>query len=311
MAEFLVTVLFLAVVPAVLWACPKTRRMTGSWLTALKTAPVGCLTAFLLSTLAWAGVLLLGDRLGLFHLRRGMNIGIQLLIAVFCLAVGIWTLVFLSRLIWRRYRAVGKRSFLPHTVIFVFLGCAAAAISLICSLVEYSMDMCNYHGSWRQYRLPAEKGAGLAFEERQIHPFLAEYEYRIRFSRNGEPAYRPLMVNTGGRTRINLYRLRDGRLLFSDKDGDYIVEAGTGEVLYLFRSKGELYAVSFPAAPFNSWGWGEENGRMIFRHNGKKTEAFPIDGVLKGKTYYGCITDDFYAASEHPELKIDEWRKFR
>ncbi len=44
----IIVLLWLAVLPAILWAIPKTRRMTGSWITALKTVPLGCLTIWLL-----------------------------------------------------------------------------------------------------------------------------------------------------------------------------------------------------------------------------------------------------------------------
>ena len=216
-------------------------------------------------------------------------------------------IVFLARLIWRKYHAEGKRSWLPFLFLFVILGGSTFTLSLVIPLIRYSRNMNGYHGEWTAFVLPQEGDVKLAFEQRSIHPFLAEYDYRICFRQNGGTEYYNLKTNTGGRTLFNIYRLQDGRLYFVDKDCDYIVDVAKREVLYVFKYQRKLYAVPYPREKFNSWGWSMESGKMMFRHGTRQTEAVPLTDELKAKSYYGCISNDFYSAEEKTEQQIDRF----
>ena len=46
------SILVWLVIPAVLWAIPRTRRMTGNWIVALKSVPVGCAAVTVVMALA-------------------------------------------------------------------------------------------------------------------------------------------------------------------------------------------------------------------------------------------------------------------
>ena len=100
--------------------------------------------------------------------------------------------------------------------------------------------------------------------------------------------------------------MKDGRLLFSDKDGDYIVDPNLPEVWYLHETDGRKYAVPFPHERLRSWSWEMEDGTMMFRYNyGCAIPAIPLTDELEGKVYYGCITNDFYleAGKQAPSLE--------
>ena len=45
----------------------------------------------------------------------------------------------------------------------------------------------------------------LTFMQKSVHPFLAEYEYKVRFGIGTNAAERWLPLNCGGRTLINAY----------------------------------------------------------------------------------------------------------
>jgi len=62
-----------------------------------------------------------------------------------------------------------------------------------------------------------------------------------------------LFCNPGGRTLFNLYRLKDGRLLFRDKDWDYLVDVSKQQVFWLKSAEGKLYTAQIPNEEVTSW----------------------------------------------------------
>lgn len=306
MWDDIIIYVLLGAAPALLWSFPKTRRMTGSWMTALKTVPTGCLVMILLPTIIGIIINFINDRWKLFP-YHGTTIGfLSTAVGLLSIAVGIWLIIYLAGLIWRKYEAVGKRSRLPFVFLFVVqvIGCWVLSVAL--PIVQYMIQKENYHKSWRAYPVPVEGNTKIAFEQCSIHPFLAEYKYRLRFDRDGKTTYCNLVINTGGKTYFNVYRLRDGRFYLVDKGGDYIVDPAKAEVQYVFRDNGKLYAAPYSQGEFNCWGHGTENGKMFFDLDKQKYEAYLLSDELDGKTYYGCITYDFYPAAEKPESPIDE-----
>lgn len=310
MFEEIIICVSLAIVPVLLWAIPKTRRMTGTWLTALKTVPLGCLTAFLIPTLLYGIVRFINNWREPFPVRNLGHIQLYYLLGIVAIAlvVGILLTVYLVRFIWHRYHVEGKRSMLPFLLIVFLLVMSTIVLSVAIPIVQYHNDMSNYRRGWIAFVLPTENDVKIAFEQHPIHPFLAEYNYRLHFKHNGKTEYRDLQTNTGGRTFFNIYRLQDGRLYFVDKDNEYIVDTAKQEILYIIRDQAKLYVVPYPQIKFSSWGWRMESGRMLFHHDDQKTEAHPVSVNLSEKTYYGCITNDFYSAAERAEEPIERRR---
>jgi len=309
MLDDIIIYVLLGAAPALLWSFPKTRRMTGAWITALKTVPVGCLAMILLPVIIGAIIDFANHRWKLFPAHGTMFGFLLIAVTLLSTAVGVWLIIYLAGFIWRKYEAVGKRSWLPFVFIFVVLSVGSGILSVALPIVQYTIQKENYQKSWSSISLPVTGNAEIAFEQCSIHPFLAEYKYRLRFKNNGKTEYRNLMINTGGKTYFNVYHLRDGRLYLTDKDGDYIVDPAKAEVQYLFRKDGKLYAAPYSQGKFNSWGPDTENSKVFLRLDKQKYEAYLLSDELDGKTYYGCITYDFYPAAEKPESPIDKrWK---
>ena len=304
----ILTALWLALVPAVLWAVPRTRRMTGDWMTALRNVPPGCLVTFFLPVLAYFCLDFLGNEKELFVLRRVWH---PFWSGVFSILAGLGLIAFLNRVSHSRHPPERKTSFLPYVAVYVFYAVTAIVLSNLISFAVMMRNVSGFRGNWRTSLLPPENGVRVAFQQAAIHPFLAEYDYRLRFRSGSSEEYRALQTNTGGRTHFNLYRLKDGRLLFSDKDHDYLVDVPSRKIEYLFQHGGKLYTVPYPNCRFYSCGRSESGGVVEFTFDGKTVKAFPVDpALLEGKTYYGCLTDDFYPASEKAETPVEKRNPF-
>ncbi len=308
MLDNILTALWLALAPAVLWAVPRTRRMTGDWMTALRNVPPGCLVTFLLPVLAYFCLDFLGNEKELFILRRVWH---PFWIGVFSILAGLGLIAFLNRVSHSRHPPERKTSFLPYVAVYVFYAVTAIVLSTLISFAVMMRNSSGFRGNWRTSLLPPENGVRVAFQQAAIHPFLAEYDYRLRFRSGSSEEYHALQTNTGGRTHFNLYRLKDGRLLFSDKDHDYLVDVPSRKIDYLFRQGGKLYTVPYPNCRFYSCGRSESGGVVEFTFDGKTVKASPVDpALLEGKTYYGCLTDDFYSASEKGETPVEKRNPF-
>lgn len=312
MLETIVIFIWLAALPILLWSIPKTRRSSRDVVLTLKTVPLGCLTALFVPTLLYSAIKFLNNICGFFskqYMRTQLSLHFGLGILGFVL--GIAVIVLLVKLLRKKDKQKNDFLWLPYPALFLFFAISTLMISVIMPLLEHGITG-DYCGDWRTCSLPDESEVNVAFEERVIHPFLAEYDYRLRFRRNGKDEYRNLRMNTGGRTCFNIYRLQDGRLYFVDKDAGYIVNQKNNEVLYVFEAEGKQYAARYPrdsSDNFDSYGWTKnESGKVMF--DGKeKVEAFQVKDELDGKIYYGCITDDFYPAPEKPEQTIDKQGK--
>ena len=308
MLDNILTALWLALAPAVLWAVPRTRRMTGDWMTALRNVPPGCLVTFLLPVLAYFCLDFLGNEKELFILRRVWH---PFWIGVFSILAGLGLIAFLNRVSHSRHPPERKTSFLPYVAVYVFYAVTAIVLSTLISFAVMMRNPSGFRGNWRTSLLPPENGVRVAFQQAAIHPFLAEYDYRLRFRCGSSEEYRVLQTNTGGRTHFNLYRLKDGRLLFSDKDHDYLVDVPSRKIEYIFQHGGKLYTVPYPNCRFYSCGRSESGGVVEFTFDGKTVKASPVDpALLEGKTYYGCLTDDFYSASEKGETPVEKRNPF-
>ena len=303
----LVFFLILMIVPAVLWIVPGTRRKNGAWMIALKTVPLGL---YVFNSAVW-GMLFSAVRRLPFD-RSGEYLMIPLWLQI-CLPLLAAFLVIIPAGLFIRRKFGAEKEYDPVLSILLFFlllppvmvidSVLAIGVSIAC----YSRDPAGYRGEWDSTPLPPEGDTRITFDSQSIHPFLAEYNYRISFSRGKSVVFRQLLfVNCGGRTHFNLYRLKDGRLFFQDKDWDYLVDVPEQKVYMLGSFEGKVYAAPVPNEEIHSWGGPErqQDGKITFSLNLKKIPAEDVSGILDGMVYYGCIRWKFHPAAEMPEEPI-------
>lgn len=301
LADIIFTVLLL-ILPTVLWLVPKTRRNNGNWLIALKTVPLGIL-AF-----EWSGeplAMIARDISERQEQDFEFSLWIRLAVA---LTAAFLVIIPGGLFIKRRFGTEKKYSPGPSVLLFVLAFPAACILSAMLSFACDFMEN-DYKGEWRNMWLPREGNTGIAFQEQPIHPILAEYNYRLRFSRDGGQSYQFLLTNTGGRTKFNVYRLKDGRLLFRDKGWDYLVDVQGPEcrVFRLEPFEDKLYAARIPNVKIDMWsGPMREDDGIVMLMADQTVPAEDVTGILDGMTYYGCIEDHFYPAGQKPEEKISK-----
>ncbi len=78
-----------------------------------------------------------------------------------------------------------------------------------------------------------DKSYRIVFFRRHIHPFLAEYDRKIRCEIDNNVIVKPLPTNTGGRTKINIYYYAAANGLgpfirLRDQYGNYRFDLGNG-----------------------------------------------------------------------------------
>ena len=301
LADILFTILML-IPPAILWIMPKTRRNNGNWLIARKTVPLGIIALYWSDELLSAIARMISERQ-----ERDIEISIWIPIVISLIAAFL-VIIPGGLFIRRKFGTEKKYNPGPSILLFFLLLLPAFIVSMIlsfaCSLFEP-----DHKGEWRTAWLPKEGNTGIAFQEQPIHPVLAEYNYRIRFSRDGAKTYRYLLTNTGGRTLFNLYRLKDGRLMFRDKDWDYLVDVQGPEcrvfLLELFEDR--LYAAQVPNMEIDTWsGPFRKNDEIVMEMGDQTVPAEDVTGIFDGMTYYGCIEDRFYPTDQKPEQQISK-----
>ena len=290
--------LFLVALPAIIaWAVPPLRKRNGNFLIALKTVPVGFFALYLTDKFISGCYRWLCEykfeNIPDFHFA--IRFGIPFLFALLAITVSGW-------IIHKKFRVESRYNPLPSLLLFFPYWLMVAILSFMISMAMLFSTTGEYRSEWRSNYLPQENGVRIAFEDQSIHRMLAEYNYRLRFIRNGQTSYQLLFTNFGGRTHFNLYRLKDGRLLFQDKDWDYIVDVNNVKVYRLESTGGKQYIAPVPNEEINSWGDPEKRDGKIVMSMGKHyVPAEEVSGILDGMVYYGCIKDRFYPASEKPE----------
>ena len=297
--------LFFVILPAIIaWAVPQLRKQNGNFLIALKTVPLGVFALFLADKLVTGFYRWLCEynfeNIPRFH--SGIRVGVPIGIALLAIAVSGW-------MIHKKFRVEVRYNPLFSLLLFFPYLLAVSILGFMISMAMLFSTNGGYQGEWRSVYLPKENSVRFVFEQRSIHPMLAEYNYRLRFIKNGQTSYQQLFTNCGGRTHFNLYCLKDGRLLFRDKDWDYIVDVENVKV-YRLESRGvKQYIAPVPNEEINSWGGPEDwNGKIVMPMGRHNVPAEEVSGILNGMVYYGCIKDRFYPASEKPEEKIQKMR---
>ena len=301
--ENLILIALLLVMSAIWWIIPGTRSKNGKWLIALKTFPLGLLV-LILSSEAIRLLIYCFSELSRSNITCPGWIG-NLVPLISALAAVIGSGIFIQRH-WGT--EVGYNPW-PSLGMFFLTLIPLAICSFLLSMAIYLMTDGGYRGAWRTLWLDLGNREKIAFESQSIHPFLAEYNYRLRFIQEGKTIRRRLFVNTGGRIHFNIYMLEDGCFLFREKDYDYLVDTGRNRVSRIAVAGGKLYAAIIPDEEINFWGGPYSNGQGFFMDfNEHRVPAEEVTGLLDAMKYCGCITDKFYTASEKPETPIDFMR---
>lgn len=301
MLDDLIFTILMLILPAILWIVPKTRRNNGNWLIAWKTVPLGFIA------MCWTGWLMSKIQSVLCErLERNIDIPFWVVLVV---PLTVAFLVIIPGGLFIRRKFGTEKKYNPGPSILIFLA-AVPHVIILSWILSFVCDLGanDYKGEWRTAWLPKEGNTAIAFQEQPIHPFLAEYDYRLLFSRDGEQTYQLLLRNTGGSTYFNVYRLKDGRLLFCDKEWDYLVDV-QGPECRVFRVdslEDRLYAARIPNEKIGSWSIVpiREDDQIVMRMGDHTVPAEDVTGILDGMTYYGCIQDRFYPADQKPEQTI-------
>ncbi len=302
MTTDIIIIALLLIFAAIWWVIPKTRRSVNNWVIGLKTFPLGLIALTLTGNLVQFAAKYWSE----LHLKNvAIPLGVKLAIP---LAAALVVIVVAGIYLKRRGNDGKKYNPLPSISLFILAVIPTGILGFFISLALTfsSRGIQNYHADWQTLWLELGTREKVAFEQQSIHPFLAEYNYRLRFVADGETARQMLFVNTGGRTHFNIYKLADGRFLFRDKDWDYIVDVPAQQVQRLALFEGKLYAATIPNAEITSWSGPYRIGDKFFMDFGShRAPATEVTGILDNMRYCGCIKDNFYPAAELPETKID------
>lgn len=305
MYEDIITLMIVLLPAVIAWAVPKLRKRNGNWLISLKIVPLGIIVLFMVDIII-NGIYRWRCE---YHLTNVANLSSGIRTAII-LGSALLTVILAGFLINRKYRAEKKFNPLPSILLFFPSLIAVSILNFFISLAVFNFN--DHQDEWHCVYLPRENGDGLVFEQQSIHPFLAEYNYRLRFVRDRESTYQQLFVNCGGRTHFNLYRLKDGRILFRDKDWDYIVDRVKQQAFRLEHLDDHLYMAQVPDENIDSWsGPYEKDGKIVMDMGKHTVPAEDVTGILDGMEYYGCITYRFfYSSSEKAEHKITKtWER--
>ena len=300
--SFWITILLLCAAEALLWITPATRRSSAHVVIACKSSIIGVL-CFLLSDKLLSTVVR--------QLEEMWQENIEISWWMIALHIGAALIsVVLSSLCISRFSGRSKM-YTPwlSIVSFVFLLLSCAVITAIFEFAFDLINVKNYRGKWQTIWFELEDKK-LAFEFQSIHPYLAEYDYRIGFVREGKIIRQHLFTNCGGKTHFNIYRLRDGRWLFQDKDQDYLVDVTRQQVSRIALFDGKLYAAVIPEDEMHSWFglYSDSKGTVMMQFGKHKVSAADVTGILDDKIYYGCIKRRFIPVEKEAETPIKRLR---
>ena len=286
----------------VLLALPSTRRYWGDLAMAFKTVPCGCLTALLVPSLLYY--------LPWLFIHTAVGNLLTCLLGIALAIVVIYFLVKLLRKIFKIERTYSSAAFVClFIVLAMFLLPASCVLDAVRPDLPWEQKQEPFRkGPWITFQLPTEPdGTRIRFQQRTIHAFLAEYDYRFILQRGKEQKTYYLFPNLGGRTAINLYRLADGRLLYEDKDGRYLIDPASltvGKLAVGLPPDGDepaLYYATLPKDQTFHGGTGpyqpREDGTALFvmefdtdQTGTQFVPATPIpDKLLATRKFYGCI----------------------
>ena len=191
--EDIILIVMLVIFEAILWIIPKTRTPNGNILIAFKTFPIGAITCIFSSWLI-RGMINYFSELHMENIQipRWAAYGAPLFSAI---AAIIWSGIFIKR----RWGTEKKYNPLPSLGCFAVMIIPLGILSFLLSLLTLGsrVNCSDWRTEW--HNIGTEEK--IAFENQSISPFLAEYNYRLRFVRNGKSYRQWLFVNTGGRQK--------------------------------------------------------------------------------------------------------------
>jgi len=141
-----------------------------------------------------------------------------------------------------------------------------------------------------------DRSGHIVFLRKCTHPFLAEYDRKIRFETNTiKGVTKPLPINCGGRTKINVYwyKAQDGNetyLRLQDHWGEYMIDLERGLTQNILRIDGRVFVGDISDDTVIGLGWEKTDGKLTKMYAGE-SEAKEITGEphsLPGK-YIGRI----------------------
>ena len=290
----------------------------------LRTVPLGCLTMMWLVLLYGTAIPWLYHSVLETNPPHWLDAVKELPSLLVAIPLGIFVIVILSKRLNKEieHSANQLSGILDgpgclYPVVFVGALLLALGISCCCSVGHGPFDSEGFDKEsrdWHTIFLPKLQDCQIAFEQRSSHPFLAEYDYRIRLRHGKEQAYFQLWPNTGGRTFINVYKIAEDKLLLKDKDADYIIDS-TQRQVYLVgietkSSQMEFhFGVPLSEKPFGPMGGKDQDLHVSFR-DGTTVQAIPYDADCSHREYIGCIMDySFYTPDEQPEG--EEYPRYR
>lgn len=303
--ETLLIIGILLLPPLVLWRCKRFCEKHPSTIP-FRTVPFGCLTMLVVAVLLEDAVFWLFKTVlerNIPHAVSSWGGPISELLAI---VLGLAVIVVLSK---RLVKGREAPSGCLYPMVFAGLAAIATAISVFFAVFDFASppgprDSDKEAAAWSTIFLPKLQDCPIAFEQRPTHPFLAEYDYRIRLGERDDPAYFQLWPNTGGRTYINVYRVADDKLLLKDKDASYLVDLSRRQV-YLARYErgaGESEQEIHSAIPLSEKAFDGMGSSTICFTDGTSAQAIPYDLDLRSCEYIGCIMDySFYTPDEQPE----------
>ena len=174
-----VILLCIVMVPAIAaWAVPQLRKMNGNFIISLKTIPLGVLTLCLTSHLAVQIYRWLCE----YHCKEieGAGIyvkGIPVAAALLVIALSGW-------LIHKKFRVEKRYNPLPALLLFFPALLAVCILAFMIDIFAFAAFKTK-QSEWRPCYLPPQNEVKMVFEQQSIHPFLAEYNYRLRFVKEG------------------------------------------------------------------------------------------------------------------------------
>ena len=284
--------------PLILWRCKRFCEKHPSTVP-FRTVPLGCL--------AMLGLEAIFARVGhwLFHKVLGHNPSdwMDIIAVLIALPLGIWVIVRLSGRLTK-----GRES--PPGCLYplVFVGATMMFVGIVVfytiGVYLISPPFARELESWSTIPLPAVQNCEIAFEQRPSHPFLAEYDYRIRLGKGRDKAYFWLWPNTGGRTFVNVYRVADDKLLLKDKDAAYLVDIARKQVYLVDNTHGygPLEPGIHSAIPLSDKAFDGMDSESVVFTDETESRAVPYEVDLSSCEYIGCVMDDsFYTPDQQPE----------
>lgn len=268
-----VVILILGAVPLLLCLLPDTRNCSDNWIVTLKIVPAALIVFLILLRLLW---LLPGPW--------------DYVIAI---AAGVFTMYRLGKFLQKKAQAENRFSFLPMIVILPGYIALTVFLIFVSWLVIFFTDLADgVLQSDRQISpLLRTENTQIDLETIPTHPFLAEYEYRIRVSQNGTERIWHLIPNTGGHTDFGLFQLKDGRHLLRNKDADYILDSRNGSILLLGSFNGNFYTVPLPGGKIDSGSaFFEQENKVVIELNSVLYTATPAGDVLNDMVRINTIS---------------------